>query len=642
MAHPQGLAALEARLAQDLAWLELPPKAWIPPQTHDGQAVLDVVVIGGGMAGLTAAAALKMLGIHAVVLDKANPGQEGPWVTSARMETLRSPKVLTGPALGLPALTFRAWYEAQFGIAAWDALDKIPRPQWMDYLRWFRRVMAVDLRNAHTVEAIEPTAEGHVRLQVRQPGRVETLLARRVVLATGRDGLGSAWLPPEAQHIPADRRAHSADLFDEARLRGLRVAVVGGSASAMDCAATALEAGAERVDLLVRRSVLPRINKVKGSGNPGITHGYQHLPDEWKWRLRHYMNVQQTPPPRGSSLRVFRHPNAHMHLGSPLLSVRDTAQGLWLTTPKAEHRVDFVIFCTGFRVALTERPELAAIAPHLKLWSDRYQPAAGDEDEELSSMPDLGPAFEFQPKQAGSCPGLERVHCFCYPAAMSHGQVSGDIPAISDGAQRLARGIASHFYGEDVKHHEQAIHDFADPELLGDEWPAADVIDRMVPLPESDPLHAIRHQRAKVVNATQQSYDALLSPGLESVPLRERLLLAWYACRLTPHPALAAHYRERLNAYGIEEDVCQAIEGDQLSLLTDARLRALLAFTRTLILNPVQGDRAALQTLPQAGYSTPAVVAIAQLIAFLSYQTRVVSGLSALQQARAASQENAA
>ena len=144
-----------------------------------------------------------------------------------------------------------------------------------------------------------------------------------------------------------------------------------------------------------------------------------------------------------------------------------------------------------------------------------------------------------------------------------------------------------------------------------------------------------------MVNATQQSYDALLSPGLESVPLCERLLLAWYACHLTPHPALAAHYRERLNAYDIETAVCQAIEGDQLSLLTDARLRALLAFTRTLILKPVEGDRAALHTLPQAGYSTPAVVAIAQLIAFLSYQTRVVSGLSALQQARAASQEKA-
>jgi CMD domain protein len=293
-------------------------------------------------------------------------------------------------------------------------------------------------------------------------------------------------------------------------------------------------------------------------------------------------------------------------------------------------------------VALSERPELAHIAPHLRLWSDRYQPPAGEEDEELSSMPDLGPVFEFQARSANSCPGLERIHCFCYPAAMSHGQVSGDIPAISEGAQRLAQGLASLFYREDVMQHEQTIHAFADPELLGDEWPAADLIDRMVPLAENTPLHAVRHQRAKVVKATQQSHDALFSPGLGDVPLRERLLVAWYACTLTPHAGLAAHYRARLDTYAPEATLCQAIARDQLDQVADARLRALLQFTRTLILKPVEGDRQVLNTLPQAGYSTPAIVALAQLIAFLSYQTRLVSGLSALQQARAASQEKTA
>ncbi|CAN7197563.1 hypothetical protein LJR009_000523 [Bosea sp. LjRoot9] len=30
-ATPMGLAALEARLRQDLEWLELPAKSWVPP-----------------------------------------------------------------------------------------------------------------------------------------------------------------------------------------------------------------------------------------------------------------------------------------------------------------------------------------------------------------------------------------------------------------------------------------------------------------------------------------------------------------------------------------------------------------------------------------------------------------------------------
>src|SRR5689334_3960500 len=126
------LAALEARLKQDLAWLELPTKSWVPRCTVDGDDVVDVVIIGAGMAGLVASGMLKRLGVdNQLVLDRAAAGQEGPWVTFARMRTLRSPKELTGPAMGLPALTFRAFYEAQFGAAAWKALDRAPRTLWM-------------------------------------------------------------------------------------------------------------------------------------------------------------------------------------------------------------------------------------------------------------------------------------------------------------------------------------------------------------------------------------------------------------------------------------------------------------------------------------------------------------------------------
>ncbi|MGD7450581.1 FAD/NAD(P)-binding protein, partial [Ralstonia pseudosolanacearum] len=153
-----GLAALETRLRQDLAWLELPAKPWTLPHALDGQPVLDVAIIGGGMAGMAAATALKHLGIGAVVFDRAPEGYEGPWATTARMETLRSPKQLTGPALGLPSLTFRAWFEAQFGADAWETLDKIPRLQWMDYLRWYRRVLQLEVRNAHHVRTVQPRA----------------------------------------------------------------------------------------------------------------------------------------------------------------------------------------------------------------------------------------------------------------------------------------------------------------------------------------------------------------------------------------------------------------------------------------------------------------------------------------------------
>jgi cation diffusion facilitator CzcD-associated flavoprotein CzcO len=122
-----GLSSLKERVRQDLAWLDLPAKPWVVPRVVHDQPVVEVVVIGGGMAGMAVAAPLSFLGIPYVVFDKAPAGFEGPWITTARMETLRSPKQLTGPALGIPSLTFRAWYEARFGLEAWTELDKIPR-----------------------------------------------------------------------------------------------------------------------------------------------------------------------------------------------------------------------------------------------------------------------------------------------------------------------------------------------------------------------------------------------------------------------------------------------------------------------------------------------------------------------------------
>ena len=128
------LAELNARVKQDLDYLNYPPANWSKPvTTADGQPVSDVVIIGGGMCGMVAWLALTRAGIANLrILDRAPEGQEGTWVTFARMETLRSPKNLLGPALGMASLTFRARYTAIFGVAAWVKLLRNPPPLWMD------------------------------------------------------------------------------------------------------------------------------------------------------------------------------------------------------------------------------------------------------------------------------------------------------------------------------------------------------------------------------------------------------------------------------------------------------------------------------------------------------------------------------
>ncbi|MCS2608088.1 NAD(P)-binding domain-containing protein [Halomonas dongshanensis] len=459
-----GLDQLEARVSQEMAWLNLPPKAWVPERAN----VLDVAVIGGGVLGLTALAALRRVGIENIRgFDRAPAGREGPWVTYARMETLRTRKEAAGTALGIPSLTFRAWYEAQFGVEAWNALGLIPRQQWMAYLVWYRRVLALPLVNDTPVTAVVP--EGDV---VHVTAGSETLTARRVVIATGLDGLGAPSLPDVAHRLPPRFRAHGADMIDMAALKGRRVAVVGAGASAMDNAAAALEAGAATVDIFVRRPDIPRVDKFTGIGSQGMTHGYLGLPDALKWAFMVEGERAQIPPPRHSVLRVSRHANARFHLASPLLDLSETNGEVALTTPKGRYAVDFVIFATGFSVDFAQRPEFAALDGRVRRWRDAYTPPADMTHAGLASMPYLGPAFEFLPRAEGDNVG--HVHCFAFPAVPSHGKITSGVPSIGEGAMRLAQGIARSLFVEESALHLQRFHDYTTPELLGDEFTDAD------------------------------------------------------------------------------------------------------------------------------------------------------------------------
>ncbi|WP_137176918.1 FAD-dependent oxidoreductase [Roseomonas sp. AR75] len=465
------LRALEARLAEDLAFLNLPAKAWVPEMAFAGAELLDVAIIGAGLNGLCAAAALRLAGVTRIaVLDRAPAGQEGPWVTTARMNTLRTAKEAAGPALGVPSLTFRAWFEAQYGREAWQAMIRIPRAMWMDHMVWYRRVLQLPVRNGVEVLAIRPDASAPIALDIRDAAGTRTLHARRVVLATGIDGLGGPAVLPAVTKLRRKFWAHSSDPIDMAALVGKRVGVVGAGASAMDNAASALEAGAASVDLIIRRAEMPRVDKFTGIGSRGMALGYPGLPREAKWAMFHAGNQAQLPAPRSSVLRVSRHPNARFLFGCPILAAEEQGGALRVVTPRGVLRLDFLILATGFEIAPEKRPELAAIAPHIRRWSDVYAPPHGLEDAGLAAHPDLGPGFELQERVPGVCPGLDRIFCFAFPAVLSHGKVTSGIPSVTDAARRLTEAIARSLFVEDRSKVLAAFDAYDTPELLGDEW----------------------------------------------------------------------------------------------------------------------------------------------------------------------------
>lgn len=193
----QGLPHLEAQVKDFLGLLGCPGKPWVPQK----EQVTDVVIVGGGMCGMLAWFALTSAGIVNIrVLDRSPLGREGPWLNYARMETLRSPKELTVPSYGHAYLTFQAWFRAQYGAEAWNDIGKIPRPMWMEYLQWYRRVLNIPVENNISVDQIGPENELiRVDHSGEQPG---SFLARKVIFATGRDGTGRPSIPQFVEGLP--------------------------------------------------------------------------------------------------------------------------------------------------------------------------------------------------------------------------------------------------------------------------------------------------------------------------------------------------------------------------------------------------------------------------------------------------------
>ena len=145
-----------------------------------------------------------------------------------------------------------------------------------------------------------------------------------------------------------------------------------------------------------------------------------------------------------------------------------------------------------------------------------------------------------------------------------------------------------------------------------------DVIDRAAGLAHGDPLHAARRFRPKVVEATQASHDALLQQPVDALTTADRLRVAAHVCTLASATTLARHY----------DALLAAVPGGDWP--PSPALPAMFAFAAALTTDPRKGDRAAIERLRHAGLGDAAIVALAQLVAFLSYQLRVVAGLLAM------------
>lgn len=469
MSPPSGLASHEVQVKKDLAKLLYPKRPWVTSHTaSDGRPILNVLIVGAGQSGLVAAAALRQERVEGVlVVDESEEDKAGPWLTFARMITLRTPKYLTGPDLGVPSLTIEAWYEAQHGEGSWEKLGLVPKETWAAYLAWYRRVLELSVQWGTKCGPVRwNETERAWEVPLRAAGGEEIRLARRVVLATGIDGSGHWHVPKFIEDaVPEEKRWHTRHPRDFAALRGKRVGVLGAGASAFDNASCALEAGAAEVRLFFRRPKLVNVNPYRWAEFVGFLRHHADLPDAQKWRfIRQILRMGQLPP-RDTYLRASKHAAFHLHPASPWTGARMDGEDVVVTTPSGEHRFDAVIVGTGFVTDLAKREELSWVLPHVALWRDRYTPAAGDEDAELGRHPYLGPAFELTEKQPGTAPFLRTLFNYTFGCLPSLGFGGASISGMKYSVPRLVGGITRSFYEEDLEGYFDALVGFSEPEF---------------------------------------------------------------------------------------------------------------------------------------------------------------------------------
>lgn len=471
-ADENSLRMLECRVAYDLSCVAYPARAWVPQKTYKGKHVYDVIIIGGGQSGITLALHLRRECVNNIrIIDRNAHSREGPWRTFARMHTLRSPKHVTGPELGIPSLSVKAWWEAKYGAQSWSDMDKIPTASWAEYLAWLKRVSGVDITNNTQACDIVPLEDDVLAVHTRRtdrPCRGESesvLLARNVVLATGIEGSGQ-WKVPQiiSDNIPKAFYAHTAGTIDFAKLSGKRVAILGAGASAFDNAAEALEHGAASVDLFVRRKKLPTVNPYRWMEYTGFLRHFADLEDKDKWRFMRYLFELNQPRPQDTCLRVTRFDNFTMHLANPVEDAGFDNGALWLQTPRRRAGFDFLIVGTGFKVDLGLRPELKSVRDRIALWADRYRPEVGDEDAGLAAFPYMTANFQFMEKHPGCAPYLRHIFSYTY-GSMPSLAASAGISALKFGMERLVAGITRELFCIDADYHFNALKSFKEKEL---------------------------------------------------------------------------------------------------------------------------------------------------------------------------------
>ena len=148
------------------------------------------------------------------------------------------------------------------------------------------------------------------------------------------------------------------------------------------------------------------------------------------------------------------------------------------------------------------------------------------------------------------------------------------------------------------------------------------VVTKVAGITKSSPLKGSLALRSDILELTENSHDASLQPsqpgGLNHA---ERAGLACRIAKWNNEPVLARHY-ETMFGVGSQSFANTEFDGGD-----DDRAKAILRHTDLVTLNPKEATADDILALRTAGLDDADIVRLSELIAFVSYQIRVIAGL---------------
>jgi cation diffusion facilitator CzcD-associated flavoprotein CzcO len=447
------------------------PANWVPERPGIDH---NVAIAGGGQTGCALAFALRRAGIGKVTVLEAAPDEQraGIWLNAARMNLLRTPKTLPGPELGIPALSFQAWYEARHGQDAYAAIDRIQRVEWALYLAWYKAILNINPRYQTRLTRIEP-ASGYFRLHLETPGGAVIETTRKIILATGFSGGGGKFVPAVlTDNLPPSLYAHTEDPIDFAALSGKTVAVIGAAASAFDAAGVALEHGAAAVHLFARRDTIAAVPITRSRGFPGAYDNFFQLPDADRWHQAIRFRRAGSTPTTDAIERTVKFPTFHLHLSASWTEAA-VNNGVATTINGVTRHFDFVIAGTGYSADIGTRPELRDFAGQILRWCDLYAPPPDARDDMLGLHPYLGAGHEFRERTPDTAPMLKDIHVQNPAGFVSFGLPIGDVPSMKRDIPIIVGRISSDLFRADLETLRQRMTSDVAPDFTDALWRSA-------------------------------------------------------------------------------------------------------------------------------------------------------------------------